>query len=73
MIQVLNFRDISEVIKLIKTLNVKRASQTLGVPTKIVKLNADFFGNYIFKNFIYCLERGEYLNILMLYQYMRRK
>ena len=32
-----------EVIKLIKTLNVKRVSQKTDVPTKIVKLNADFF------------------------------
>ena len=39
------FRDTSssEVIKLIKTLNVKKASQKSDIPTKIVKLNADFF------------------------------
>ena len=39
------FRDTSssEVIKLIKTLNVKKASQKTDIHTKIVKLNADFF------------------------------
>ena len=45
------FRDnsSSEVIKLIKTLNVKKASQKSDIPTKIVKLNAGFFGNFICK------------------------
>ena len=54
------FRDAisSEVIKLIKTLNVKKASQKSDIPTKIVKLNADFFGNFICKNFNYCLKKG---------------
>ena len=39
------FRDTSssEVIKLIKILNVKKTSQKSDIPTKIVKLNADFF------------------------------
>ena len=56
------FRDTSssEIIKLIKTLNVKKASQKSDIPTKIVKLNADFFGNFICKNFNYCLKKGEF-------------
>ena len=29
------------------------------VPAKIIKLDVDFFGNHIFKNFNYCLEKGE--------------
>ena len=39
------FRDTSssEAIKLIKILNVKKTSQKSDFPTKIVKLNADFF------------------------------
>ena len=41
----------SEVIKLLKTLNVKKASQNSDMSTKIVKLNTDFFGNYVCKNF----------------------
>ena len=32
-----------KVIKLIKTLDVKKASQKSDIPTRIVKLNADFF------------------------------
>ena len=46
----------SEVNKLIKTLNVKKASQKIDIPTKIVKLNADFSGNFICKNFNYCFK-----------------
>ena len=55
------FRDTSssEVIELIKTLNVKKASQKSVIATKIVKLNTDFFGNFICKNFNYCLKKGE--------------
>ena len=51
------FRDTSssEVIKLMKTLNVKKDSQKSDIPTKIVKLNAHIFGNLICKNFNYCL------------------
>ena len=47
------FRDASssEVIKLVEILNVKKASQKTDILTKIVKLNADFFGNCIYKNF----------------------
>ena len=41
----------SEVIKRIKTLNVKKASQKSDIPTKIVKLNADIFEYFICKNF----------------------
>ena len=54
-----NFRDTSssEVIKLIKILNVKKTSQKSDIPTKIAKLNADFFGNFICKNFNYCLKK----------------
>ena len=48
--QILPFRDTcsSDVIKLIKTLNVKKASQNGDIPTKI-KLNAGFFRNFICK------------------------
>ena len=44
----------SEVIKLIKTLNVKKTSQKSDIPAKIVKLNGDFIfknGIFICKNF----------------------
>ena len=60
------FRDTSssEVIKLIKTLNVKKASQKSDIPTKIVKLNADIFGNFLCKNFNYCLKKGEFPCVL---------
>ena len=73
------FRDTSssEVIKLIKTLNVKKASQKSDIPTKIAKLNADFFENFICKNFNYCLKKGEFRCVLkhadVLNQCIRRK
>ena len=53
----------SEDIKLSKTLNVKNASHKGDIPTKVVKLNADLFGNFICKNFNYCLKKGEFLYV----------
>ena len=32
-------------------MNVKKAFQKSDIPSKIVKLNADFFGNFICENF----------------------
>ena len=60
------FRDTSssELIELTKTLNVKKISQRSDIPTKIVKLNADIFGNFICKNFNYCLKKGEFPCVL---------
>ena len=60
------FRDTSssEVIKFIKTLNVKKASQKSDIPTKNVKLNADIFGNFIAKNVNYSLKKGEFPCVL---------
>ena len=40
------------------------ASQNSDTPPKIVKLNADFFGNFICKNFNYCLKKGEFPCVL---------
>ena len=60
------FKDTSssEVIKMIKNLNVKKASQKSDIPPKIVKLNANFFGNFICKNFNYCLKKSEFPRVL---------
>ena len=55
---------VSEVIELIKTLNVKKDSQKSNIPTEVVKLNADFFENLISKNFHYCLKKGELPRVL---------
>ena len=64
MIQIFRDTSSSEVIKLIKTLNVKLASQKSDIPTKIVKLNADIFGDFICKNFNYCLKKAEFPCVL---------
>ena len=45
---------------LIKTLNVKKASQKSDIPTKVVKLNADNFRSFICKNFNNSLTKGEF-------------
>ena len=55
------FRDTSssEVIK-----ESKKASQKSDIPSKIVKLYADFFGLFICSNFNYCLKKGEFPCVL---------
>ena len=50
----------NEVIKLIKTLNINKACQNTAFLTKIIKLNADLFANFIFRNFNYCLQKDEF-------------
>ena len=61
-----SFRDTSsfEVIKLIKTLDVKKGSQKSDIPTKIVKQNVDIFGNFICNNFNYCLKKSDFPCVL---------
>ena len=49
-----------EVVKLTIILNVKKTSQKIDIPFKIVQLNADFFRNFLCKNFNYCLKNGEF-------------
>ena len=46
-----------------KTLNVRKASQKSDIPTKTIKFNADFFGNFICKNFNYCLKNGDVISV----------
>ena len=69
------FRDTSssKVIKLFKTLIVKKASQETDIPTKVVKLHADFFGNFICKSFSYCLKKGEFPCVPKHPEYIRSK
>ena len=66
------FRDTS-FIKLFKTLIVKKASQETDIPTKVVKLHANFFGNFIYKNFSYCLKKGEFPCVPKHPEYIRSK
>ena len=53
------------VIKLTETLNVKEASQKSDIPTKIVKLYADFLGNFTCKNFNYFLKKKVNFHVLL--------
>ena len=56
-----NFNDD---IKFIKNLILSKACQSTDIPTKIIKLNADTFANYIFKNCNYSLENGKFSCVL---------
>ena len=56
-----NFNDD---IKFIKNLILSKACQSTDIHTKIIKLNADTFANYIFKNYNYCLENGKFSCVL---------
>ena len=40
-------------------MNVKNAFKKNDIPAKIIKLDVDFSGKHIFKNFNYFLEKGE--------------
>ena len=62
--EILKETNSNEVIKLIKNLNVNKACQNTDTPTKITKSNADLFASYIFRNYNYCLEKGEFPCVL---------
>ena len=53
-----------KLLDLSKPSECKKASQKSDIPTKIVKLNADFFGNFICKNLNYCLKKGGFPCVL---------
>ena len=60
------FRDTSsgEVINLIKTLNLKEASQKTDITARIVKFKDWSFLNYICKTFSHCIRKGEFPCVL---------
>ena len=41
-------------------LNINKTCQNTDIPLKIIKSNADLFAKYIFRNFNYFLEKGEF-------------
>ena len=41
-------------------MNINKACQNADIPTKIIMSNTDLFVNCIFRNFNYCLEKGEF-------------
>ena len=56
-----NFRKVSqkEVENVISNLNIEKAIQSNDVPTKIIRLNKDIFGNFIRSDFNNnCIENG---------------
>ena len=53
-----------EVVKVIRNLNIRKSCQTTDIPTKVIKLNSDILGKFIYKHFSYCIDRGKFPNEL---------
>ena len=45
-------------------MNINNTCKNTDTPAKIIKSNADLFASYIFRNFNYCLEKGEFPCVL---------
>ena len=63
---IFSFKEIekTEVIKEIKSLDIKKGSLSSDIPTKIIKEFDDLFANLITENFNLCLNKGEFTEIL---------
>ena len=51
-------------MKVIRNLNIRKSSQTADIPTKVIKFNSDILAKFIYKDFNYCIDRGEFPNEL---------
>ena len=49
-----------EIKKIIRGMNVHKTCQLKGIPTKIIKMNADILANFIYLHFSYCIDIGEF-------------
>ena len=58
--------SVQDVLKEIKKLSTRKATQSTDIPVKILKENADIFGSYICDFFNDCVERGDFPSILKL-------
>ena len=58
--------SVQDVVKEIKKLSTRKATQSTDIPVKILKENAGIFGNYICDFFNDCVERGDFPSILKL-------
>ena len=58
--------SVQDVLKEIKKLSTRKATQSTDIPVKILKENADIFGSYICDFFIDCVDRGDFPSILKL-------
>ena len=55
--------SVQDVVKEIKKLNTRKATQYTNLPVKILKENSDIFGNYIFDFFNSCVDKGDFPSI----------
>ena len=48
---------------MIRVMNVHKTCRLKDIPTKIIKMNADTFPNFICLDFNYCIDIGEFLQV----------
>ena len=58
--------SVQDVVKEIKKLSTRKATQSTDIPVKILKENADVFGSYICDFFNGYVDRGDFPSILKL-------
>ena len=58
------FVSLEETIKEVNKLSIKKASQTLDIPVKIVKENKDLISYFVYNNFNNALSSSQYPNNL---------
>ena len=56
--------SIDDVLKETTILGNRRAIQSVGIPVKILKQNADIFGSYICHFFNVCVDKGTFSTVL---------
>ena len=56
--------SVADVKKEIRKLDPRKATQNTDIPVKILKQNADIFGNYICDFFNECIDKGVFPSIL---------
>ena len=53
-----------EVSIVIRNLNTKKSCHTSDTATRTIKLNFDIFSNLIQKHFNYCIDKGEFFEMI---------
>ena len=56
--------SVEDIVKEIKKLSTRKATQSTDLPVKILKENSDVFGSYIHDFFNYCVDKGDSPSIL---------
>ena len=56
------FVSLEETIKVVNKFSIKKASQTLDIPVKIIKENKDLISYFVYNNFNNALSSSQYQN-----------